>query len=340
MTVGATQRGGAGAHHRARAGGAARSTRRLSALRDRYADADPRRASRSIPRRVSGYNLDELLPEKGFHVARALVGTEGTCVTMLEASAAPGPQPAGARRCSCSATPTSTRAGDHVPEVWRASRSAWRGWTTSSSTTMQKKGIHRRRPRAAAAGRRLAAGRVRRRDARRRPTTRRASCMEALEQGERPAVDEAVRRRRRGASTLWQVRESGLRRDRAIPGERDAWPGWEDSAVPPERVGPTTSAISASCSTSYGYGASLYGHFGQGCIHTRIDFDLRHRTGVAAVPQRSSTRPPTWWSATAARSRASTATARRAASCCRRCSATSWSRPSASSRRSGTRQTG
>ena len=38
-----------------------------------------------IPRRVSGYNLDELLPENGFHVARALVGTEGTCVTVLEA---------------------------------------------------------------------------------------------------------------------------------------------------------------------------------------------------------------------------------------------------------------
>src|SRR6202035_4400337 len=38
-----------------------------------------------IPRRVSGYNLDELLPERGFNVARALVGTEGTCAIVLEA---------------------------------------------------------------------------------------------------------------------------------------------------------------------------------------------------------------------------------------------------------------
>ena len=39
-----------------------------------------------LPRRVSGYNLDELLPERGFHLARALTGSEGTCVTILEAT--------------------------------------------------------------------------------------------------------------------------------------------------------------------------------------------------------------------------------------------------------------
>ena len=39
-----------------------------------------------LPRRVSGYNLDELLPEKGFNVARALVGTESTCVTVLQST--------------------------------------------------------------------------------------------------------------------------------------------------------------------------------------------------------------------------------------------------------------
>src|SRR5207248_3687158 len=58
----------------------------LKRLRDRYADLIRARYPK-IPRRVSGYNLDELLPENGFHVARALVGTEGTCVTVLEATA-------------------------------------------------------------------------------------------------------------------------------------------------------------------------------------------------------------------------------------------------------------
>src|SRR5213082_3152201 len=58
--------------------------RRLDELRRRYADLIRARYP-NIPRRVSGYNLDELLPEKGFDVARALVGSEGTCVTVLKA---------------------------------------------------------------------------------------------------------------------------------------------------------------------------------------------------------------------------------------------------------------
>src|SRR5437588_6984648 len=59
---------------------------RLTSIRDRYADEIRRRYPKNLPRRVSGYNLDDLLPEKGFHVARALAGTEGTCVTVLEAT--------------------------------------------------------------------------------------------------------------------------------------------------------------------------------------------------------------------------------------------------------------
>ncbi|MBV9018978.1 MAG: FAD-binding oxidoreductase, partial [Alphaproteobacteria bacterium] len=58
--------------------------RRLDELRRRYGDLVRARYP-NIPRRVSGYNLDELLPEKGFNVARALVGSEGTCVTVLKA---------------------------------------------------------------------------------------------------------------------------------------------------------------------------------------------------------------------------------------------------------------
>src|SRR5204863_5662813 len=59
--------------------------RRLIELRDRYADLIRERYPQ-IPRRVSGYNLDDLLPENGFNVARALAGTESTCVTYLEAT--------------------------------------------------------------------------------------------------------------------------------------------------------------------------------------------------------------------------------------------------------------
>jgi len=60
---------------------------RLRDLRDRYAELirERYRPVDEVPRRVSGYNLDELLPERGFNVARALVGTESTCATVLQA---------------------------------------------------------------------------------------------------------------------------------------------------------------------------------------------------------------------------------------------------------------
>ena len=148
---------------------------RLRELRDRYADAIRARFPQ-IPRRVSGYNLDDLLPENGFHVARALVGTEGTCVTILEATLQPraaarrarsllvlgypdvyrGRRPR--RRRSCSSSPIGAR---------RAS-------TTGSSSDMKKKGIHPEDVKLLPDGRRLAAGRVRRRHARRRPTPARS----------------------------------------------------------------------------------------------------------------------------------------------------------------------
>ena len=82
--------------------------------------------------------------------------------------------------------------------------------------------------------------------------------------------------------------ESGLGATARIPGEKDAWEGWEDSAVPPDKVGPYLRDL-RDLLTKYGYNCSLYGHFGQGCIHTRIDFDLRQSRGQAfpRVSQRS-----------------------------------------------------
>ena len=68
------------------AGRTARRDLRGAARASRSIHADLIRARfPQIPRRVSGYNLDELLPEHGFHVARALVGSEGTCAIVLDA---------------------------------------------------------------------------------------------------------------------------------------------------------------------------------------------------------------------------------------------------------------
>ena len=81
------------------------------------------------------------------------------------------------------------------------------------------------------------------------------------------------------AKRVWKVRESGLGATARVPGEPDAWEGWEDSAVPPEKLGEYLRELRR-LFQKFGYGCSLYGHFGQGCVHTRIDFDLVTAAGI------------------------------------------------------------
>jgi Fe-S oxidoreductase len=78
---------------------------------------------------------------------------------------------------------------------------------------------------------------------------------------------------------VWKVRESGLGATAHVPHKENTWPGWEDSAVPPEKVGDYLRDL-RKLLDKYGYDCDLYGHFGQGCIHTRIDFDLESEAGV------------------------------------------------------------
>jgi FAD/FMN-containing dehydrogenase len=89
--------------------------RQLRDLRDQVGDR-VRAEFPDIPRRVSGYNLDELLPENGFHVARALIGSEGTCVNVLEATVRLVPSPHH-RRTLVLSYPDVFHAADHVPAL-------------------------------------------------------------------------------------------------------------------------------------------------------------------------------------------------------------------------------
>ena len=107
----------------------------------------------------------------------------------------------------------------------------------------------------------------------------------------------------------------------------DTWPGLGGLRRPARTAWGTTCATCSSLFEEFGYdGAALYGHFGQGCVHTRIPFDLITADGIAHVPLASSSAPRTWSSPTAGRCPASTATDRPAASCCRPCSALTSSR--------------
>jgi FAD/FMN-containing dehydrogenase len=79
---------------------------------------------------------------------------------------------------------------------------------------------------------------------------------------------------------VWEAREAGLGATANVPGEPDTWEGWEDAAVPPERLGAYLRAFRALLDR-YGYACALYGHFGDGCVHTRIDFELTTAEGIA-----------------------------------------------------------
>src|SRR3954452_10941612 len=81
------------------------------------------------------------------------------------------------------------------------------------------------------------------------------------------------------SSTIWKLREGGLGATAFPPDGQDHWPGWEDSAVPPHRIGDYIRDLQQ-LYAKHGLRGAMYGHFGQGCIHSRISFDLRTAEGV------------------------------------------------------------
>jgi len=80
---------------------------------------------------------------------------------------------------------------------------------------------------------------------------------------------------------VWKVREAGLGATAFIPGKPDTYEGWEDSAVPPERLGQYLRDI-RKLGGKYGYESALYGHYGNGCVHARWNFDLKSEPGIRA----------------------------------------------------------
>ncbi|MBT2383167.1 FAD-linked oxidase C-terminal domain-containing protein, partial [Streptomyces sp. ISL-11] len=82
-----------------------------------------------------------------------------------------------------------------------------------------------------------------------------------------------------GQRALWRVREDAAGTATRMPDGREAWPGWEDCAVPPERLGAYLREFRALLGR-YGLRGAPYGHYGEGCVHARIDFDLLSTDGV------------------------------------------------------------
>ena len=249
---------------------------RLKSLRDRYADEIRRRYPKDLPRRVSGYNLDDLLPEKGFHVARALSGTEGTCVTILEAGLHLVHSPA-FKSLLVLGYPNIYSAGDHVPEILEASPIGLEGLDDRLVQDMKKKHIHPRDVTLLPEGGGwllVQFGGESQEEAESKAKELMARLKKVKNRPSMKLFDDEAEEEH-----LWKVRESGLGATARIPAEKDAWEGWEDSAVPPHRVGDYLRDL-RKLLEKFGYACSLYGHFGQGCIHTRIDFELKTYEGV------------------------------------------------------------
>jgi FAD/FMN-containing dehydrogenase/Fe-S oxidoreductase len=252
--------------------------RRLADLRDRYVGL-VRRNYPKIPRRVSGYNLDELLPENGFNVARALVGSEGTCVTVLEATLNLVPSPPG--RCvAVIGFPDIYRAGDaaafvreHGPIGLEAIDNKLTEFMRDKHADMSSVAILPK------GGGWLIAefGGETTQEA-----YEKARALEAAFKKRPNPPHIKVAREEHEQRLIWKAREAGLGSTAFVPHHPDAWEGWEDAAVPPERLGTYLREFRALLNR-YDYDSTLYGHFGDGCVHCRIDFGLRTSAGLAKM---------------------------------------------------------
>jgi FAD/FMN-containing dehydrogenase/Fe-S oxidoreductase len=231
-------------------------------------------------RQVSGYSLEHLLPENGADLAKFLAGTEGTLGMVLEATVRLVPSPK-AVALAVLGYPDMPTAADAAPgllphrpvalegmdsrmvDVFRARRGAaavpglprgesWLFAETAGDTEAE----------ARAGAERLIAD---------------ADCLDALVVTGAPA------------RALWRIREDGAGLGSRTPADTPAWPGWEDAAVPPRHLGAYLRDFGA-LMEEHGLDGLTYGHFGDGCVHVRIDFPFatapgRYREFAVAAAQ-------------------------------------------------------
>jgi len=249
--------------------------RNLKEIREIYAD-EIRKQYPDIPRRVSGYNLDDLLPENGFNVARALAGSEGTCAVILEATLELIPYPP-KRGLLILGYENAFEAASHVTEVLKFGPVGLEGIDQKLIHFMQLRGIGKENipllPRGE--GWLIAEFGGNTKEEVDLQLAKAAAALKRI----RNAPTMAVFDRAEQEEGIWNIRESGLGATAFVQDMSDTWPGWEDSAVPPEKMGDYLKDL-RNLFQKYGYDASLYGHFGQGLVHCRISFDLVTEKGL------------------------------------------------------------
>jgi FAD/FMN-containing dehydrogenase/Fe-S oxidoreductase len=248
----------------------------LTGLRDKYSSL-VRQKYPNIPRRVSGYNLNYLLPENDFNVARALIGAEGTCVTVLQATCRLVQSPP-SRVLLLIAYPDIFLCADHVPEVLAHKPIGLEGIDDLLVEYTRRRGINSEGLALLPEGggwllAEFGAATIAEAEA------QASGLMEQLGKSPNPPqmrlfTDQKQIRR------VWEVRESSLGVISYVPGEDLTWEGWEDSAVAPEELGQYLREL-RKLMNSFNYRGTLYGHFGDGCVHNRTNFDLESKDGIA-----------------------------------------------------------
>jgi FAD/FMN-containing dehydrogenase/Fe-S oxidoreductase len=262
----------------------------LMQLRDGCAD-QVRAGFPKIPRRVSGYNLDELLPENGFHVARSLVGSEGTCAIVLGATLRLVRSPQFRTLVGVGFADIFV-AADAVPMMLEHPVIGLEGFDARLTGALRSKqkllddlellpsgegfllAEFGGDSQAAADG---LAGAF-------------AAAMAGVVETQIPFGNDKQKGdgvcgvriyTRVEAKRVWGIRESALGATAFVPGKGTGWEGWEDAAVDPARLGSYLRAITA-LMDEFGYSSPMYGHFGQGCVHMRHNFDLESEAGILA----------------------------------------------------------
>ncbi|ORB73253.1 FAD-binding and (Fe-S)-binding domain-containing protein [Mycobacterium scrofulaceum] len=250
--------------------------RGLKALIDDYAD-DIRSAYPRIPRRVSGYNLDSLLPENDFQLAKALVGSESTLVTVLRAELTLVRVPA-ASALAVLGFDDITAAADAVPAILEHRPAALEGLDHRLVELEHSRRLAEKALRQLPDGKAWLMVQLDG-DDQEEADGKAKSMIEALQKqtdASALVLDDPARKKE-----VWAAREAGLGATAYRPGGPPTHEGWEDAAVPPDRLGDYLRDF-RKLLDRYDYGsASLYGHFGQACVHTRIPFVLWTAEGIA-----------------------------------------------------------
>ena len=252
----------------------------LKSLADRYGD-QVRRQFPNIPRRVSGYNLNHLLPESGFHVARALVGSEGTCVTILEATCRLVESPP-ARVLLVIGWPDVYICADHVPQIMEHHPIGLEGFDDIMVNASRHKGVNLDALALLPEGGgwlmvEFGADTV---------AEAEAQAHNLMKTLDRSAIPPNMRlfTDARQMRRIWDVRESSLGVTAHVPGEPIRWEGFEDSAVGPDKLGAYLRDL-RKLMQDHHYDGSFYGHFGHACVHTRMDYDLESTEGIRKFRQ-------------------------------------------------------